>query len=123
MENLEQRLNPLADLTAIEEHLLKQTARGLSAKEIACQTGKSVNTVSHQIYDMKKKIGATKNTELCLSYFSRKFKIPISVIISCALLLMAFRPTTCDLRRCYRRPRIEESRTYRPYRRQEDAMY
>lgn len=122
MDHLE-RLRVDAQLNPSEERVLKLTASGLSAKEIASMYHLSTATVNTEIQTLKVKLNAQKNTELSLIYFSRKYKIPITSIITCAILLLSLRPYANDMRRCRTRVRIEEEYRRPSRNNRDDATY
>ena len=122
MENLEKRLDLLAELTCREEQVLKLTASGQSAKEIGNALYLSPHTVNNTISNIKNKTHAQKNTELCVFYFCRKFKVSVSTALACAILLLSLRPASGDMRRCRVRVRVETEGSMR-LSRPDDATY
>ena len=113
MEDLARRLRLDVDLFDREEKILKMTASGMSAKEIGLDLGISIHTVNNIIACIKKKSRAQKNTELCIFWVCRKYKVSVTTLLSCAILLMSLRPATYDMRRCRVRYRVETTRTIR----------
>ena len=62
-------------LTRRENEILGYTAAGLSAKEIADHTDRSIFTVQKIICNVKEKTGFQKATELVAYYFCRRLDL------------------------------------------------
>ena len=62
-------------LTKCQNEILAYTAAGLSAKEIADHSGRSIWTVQKIICNVKEKTGFQKATELVAYYFCQRFDL------------------------------------------------
>ena len=81
-------------LTPCQDEILAYTAVGLSAKEIANHSGRSIWTVQKTICNLKEKTGLQKATELVAYYFCRRLEIDFAEfkrqILSAAMAVLIF---------------------------------
>ena len=96
-------------LTKCQNEILAYTAAGLSAKEIADHSGRSIWTVQKTICNVKEKTGLQKATELVAYYFCRKLDTDFAdfkrQILSTAIMLLLFFHRVLGLKS---RKRVEE---------------
>ena len=81
-------------LTPCQNEILTYTAAGMSAKEIADHTGRSIWTVQKTLCNVKEKTGLQKATELVAYYFCHKFGLDFAEfrrqILSAAMVALMF---------------------------------